>query len=293
MLKYSARMKVLVFGLGYSALHISYALQRAGCEVTATVRSRAKAIGLIQARIAARVFSSDHIDEQIAEDVRSSDAVLVSVPPGECGDPVLESFSGYIAEASKLRWVGYLSTVAVYGDQAGGWVDERTATEPGKGRSRLRVHAEKDWLALGSHVFRLAGIYGPGRNQLAQLAAGTARRIIKPGQVFNRIHVADIVAVIEASLAKPRPGGIYNVCDNEPAPPQDVVEYASKLCGLDPPPGIPFEKADLSPMARSFYNENRRVRNALIREELGVNLNYPTYREGLAALRASGEGPGQ
>jgi len=145
---------------------------------------------------------------------------------------------------------------------------------------------------VGAHIFRLSGIYGPGRNQLVQIAEGTARRIIKPGQVFNRIHVADIVAVIEASLAAPRPGAIYNVSDDEPAPPQDVVEFASKLCGLDPPPGIPFEKADLSPMARSFYNENRRVRNTLIREELGATLNYPTYREGLAALRAAGEGPG-
>ncbi len=141
------------------------------------------------------------------------------------------------------------------------------------------------------HIFRLSGIYGPGRNQLAQLAAGTARRIVKPGQIFNRIHVADIAAVIEASLARPRPGGIYNVTDNEAAPPQDVVAFAAKLCGVEPPPEIPFESAQLSPMARSFYSESRRIRNALIREELGVTLRYPTYREGLIALRALGEGP--
>lgn len=289
---YSLLMKVFIFGLGYSALHISRALQRAGCEIASTVRSRAKADGLIQTGIAARVFSSDHLDEQIAKDVGSSDAILVSVPPGELGDPVFAAFSGRIAEAPNLRWLGYLSTVGVYGDHAGDWVDERTATKSVKGRSQLRIEAEKDWLAVGAHIFRLSGIYGPGRNQLVQIAEGTARRIIKPGQVFNRIHVADIVAVIEASLAAPRPGAIYNVSDDEPAPPQDVVEFASKLCGLDPPPGIPFEKADLSPMARSFYNENRRVRNTLIREELGATLNYPTYREGLAALRAAGEGPG-
>ena len=151
--------------------------------------------------------------------------------------------------------------------------------------------AEQAWLALGAHVFRLSGIYGPGRNQLVQLASGTARRIVKPGQTFNRIHVADIAAVIEASLARPRPGGIYNVTDNEPAPPQDVVAFAARLCGLEPPAEIPFERAELSPMAKSFYSENRRVRNALIREELGVTLTYPTYREGLTALRALGDGP--
>jgi nucleoside-diphosphate-sugar epimerase len=159
------------------------------------------------------------------------------------------------------------------------------------------VTAEQHWLAFGAantiavHIFRLSGIYGPGRNQLAQLAAGTARRIVKPGQIFNRIHVADIAAVIEASMARPRPGGIYNVTDNEAAPPQDVVAFAAKLCGLEPPPEVSFEAAQLSPMALSFYSESRRIRNVLIREELGVTLQYPTYREGLTALRALGEGP--
>jgi len=210
---------------------------------------------------------------------------------------VLASFAGRIAAASNLRWVGYLSTVGVYGDHAGGWVDEATPLGAGKQRSQNRVTAERDWLALGAghkfavQIFRLAGIYGPGRNQLVQLASGTARRIVKPGQTFNRIHVADIAAVIEASLARSRPGGIYNVTDNEPAPPQDVVAFAARLCGLEPPAEIPFERAELSPMAKSFYSENRRVRNALIRDELGVTLNYPTYREGLTALRAQGEGP--
>ncbi|WP_092512115.1 SDR family oxidoreductase [Afipia sp. GAS231] len=285
-------MKLLVFGLGYSALHAARRLQISGAQVTATVRSRAKAAGLASAGITARVFSPEHADAEIAQDIADSDAILVSIPPGESGDPVLASFAAPIAAAApNLHWIGYLSTVGVYGDHAGNWVDETTPTTPGKGRSRLRTTAEQAWLAMGAHVFRLSGIYGPGRNQLVQLASGTARRIVKPGQTFNRIHVADIAAVIEASLARPRPGGVYNVTDNEPAPPQDVVAFAAKLCGLEPPAEIPFERAELSPMARSFYSENRRVRNNLIREELGVTLNYPTYREGLTALRALGDGP--
>ena len=290
-------MQLLVFGLGFSALHVSQRLQVSGVQVTATVRSRAKADGLAQAGMTARVFSPDHIDAAIAGDIAASDAILISVPPGESGDPVLASFAAPIAAAPKLRWLGYLSTVGVYGDHAGNWVDETTPLEAGKQRSQNRVTAEQDWLAFGAantvavHIFRLSGIYGPGRNQLAQLAAGTARRIIKPGQIFNRIHVADIAAVIEASLARPRPGGIYNVTDNEAAPPQDVVAFAAKLCGVQPPPEIPFESAELSPMARSFYGESRRIRNELIRNELGVSLLYPTYREGLTALRALGEGP--
>ena len=284
-------MKLLVFGLGYSALHAAQHLQMAGAQVTATVRSRAKADGLAQAGITARVFSPEHADPEIAGDIAASDAILVSVPPGEAGDPVLASFAAGIAAAPNLRWVGYLSPVGVYGDHAGGWVDETTPTTPGKARSGLRIAAEQGWLALGAHVFRLSGIYGPGRNQLVQLASGSVRRIVRPGQIFNRIHVADIAAAIEASLARPRPGGIYNVTDNEPAPPQDVVAFAARLCGLAPPAEIPFESAELSPMARSFYSENRRVRNALLREELGVTLTYPTYREGLTALRALGDGP--
>ncbi len=284
-------MKLLVFGLGFSALHISHHLQAAGAQVTATVRSRAKADSLAAAGITPRLFSPEHTDAEIAADIAASDVILVSIPPGETGDPVLASFADRIAAAPNLRWVGYLSTVGVYGDHAGNWVDETTPTTSGKGRSRTRTTAEQAWLALGAHVFRLSGIYGPGRNQLVQLASGTARRIVKPGQTFNRIHVADIAAVIAASLARPRPGGIYNVTDNEPAPPQDVVAFAAKLCGLEPPAEIPFEHAELSPMARSFYSENRRVRNDLIREELGVTLTYPTYREGLTALRAQGDGP--
>jgi nucleoside-diphosphate-sugar epimerase len=290
-------VKLLVFGYGYSAHSIAARLRNAGAEVTATVRSRDKADRLAQTGVVARIFSSDHVDEALRADIAASAAILVSIPPGPADDPVLAAFSDAIAMASKLRWIGYLSTVGVYGDHDGNWVDETTPTTPATERSRRRAQAEQDWLALGTghaavQIFRLPGIYGPGRNQLAQLAAGTARRIVKPGQVFNRIHVEDIAAVVEASLARPRAGAIYNVTDDEPAPPQDVIAFAARLCGVEPPPEIPFATAELSPMARSFFSESRRVRNALIRRELGVNLRYPTYRDGLIALRAGGEGPG-
>ena len=290
-------MKLLVFGFGYSAQYIAERLRGTGAEITATVRTPAKAELLMQNGIRARVFSPDHRDHAIAQDIAESKAILVSIPPQLSGDPVLAAFAETIAATPKLRWIGYLSTVGVYGDHGGGWVDEATPVAPREGRSRIRAEAEQAWLAFGAghgkavQIFRLAGIYGPGRNQLGQLAAGTARRIVKPGQVFNRIHVADIAAVIEASLKGPRAGAIYNVTDDEPAPPQDVVSFAASLCGVPPPPEIAFEKAELTAMGRSFYGENKRVRNRLIRSELGVVLRYPSYREGLTALRADGEGP--
>ncbi|MGX7745319.1 SDR family oxidoreductase [Rhodopseudomonas parapalustris] len=284
-------MRILIFGLGYSASYIAQHLQGAGIEVTATVRTSAKAEELGRRGITARVFSSSFVDPLIVDDIKSSDAILSSVPPSESGDPVLASFIGSITSDSRPRWIGYLSTIGVYGDHLGNWVDETTPAKSEKPRSQLRIAAEQAWLALGAQVFRLSGIYGPGRNQLEKLAAGTATRIIKPGQVFNRIHVADIAAVVAASLSRPRSGAVYNVTDNEPAPPQQVVEFAADLCGRTPPPEIAFEHAELSPMARSFYLENCRVRNDLIRTELGVTLAYPSYREGLSALRALGEGP--
>jgi nucleoside-diphosphate-sugar epimerase len=290
-------MKILVFGFGYSAQHIAARLRADGVEIAATVRTLAKAERLVRNGIAARVFSPDDCEPAIVRDIAASDAILVSVPPDASGDPVLAAFAEAMAAAPNLRWVGYLSTVGVYGDRRGEWVDEATPVAPGESRSRVRALAEQAWLDFGAssgvavHLFRLAGIYGPARNQLAQLAAGTARRVVKPGQVFNRIHVVDIAGVIEASLRRPRGGAIYNVTDDAPAPPQDVVEFAAKLCGVPVPSEIPFASAELSPMARSFFSENKRVRNALIRSELGVELRYPSYREGLTALRAEGEGP--
>ena len=193
----------------------------------------------------------------------------------------------------RLEWIGYLSTTGVYGDTGGAWVDESAVhRRRAAARGRRRVKAERGWRALGAahgvpvHVFRLAGIYGPGRNAIASVRRGAAKRIERPGQVFSRIHVADIAQVLAASIARPRAGAIYNVCDDEPAPGADVVAHACALLGVAPPPPVPLADAGLSPMARSFYADNRRVSNALIKEELGVELRYPDYRAGLAALLA-------
>jgi nucleoside-diphosphate-sugar epimerase len=218
--------------------------------------------------------------------------LLLSIPPRGCGDPVLEHYAQDIAQLPSLAWIGYLSTVGVYGDQAGGVVDESTQPAPNNERTQARVDAERAWLAFGEEigcpvqVFRLAGIYGPGRSAFDKLKVGTARRIVKPGQVFNRIHVEDIAATLQASIAHPNAGAIYNVADDEAAPPDEVVTYAAELAGLPPPPEVPFDEAELSSMARSFYGNNRRVSNARIKSELGVALAYPSYREGLAALKA-------
>lgn len=216
--------------------------------------------------------------------------LLVSAPPDRHGDPVLDVAGQRLRTLPDLRWVGYLSTTGVYGDRGGAWVDEDTAAAPIQERSRRRLAAEEAWLATGLpvHVFRLAGIYGPGRSVVERLQAGRARRIVAPGQVFSRIHVDDIAAVLAASLAAPAPGTIYNVCDDEPAPAADVVEYAARRLGLPVPPAEPLAEADLSPMARSFYADNRRVANRRIKERLGVELACPTYREGIDAIIAAG-----
>jgi nucleoside-diphosphate-sugar epimerase len=289
-------MKLFIFGLGYSAGFIARRLAAEGIAIAATVRSQNKADLLSGAGYEMHVQGDDR-GADIARALAESDALLISVPPGGGPDPVLALYRDDLMRAPHLRWIGYLSTVGVYGDHKGEWVDETTVPRPSDGRSRHRLEAEDGWLALGAargtptQVFRLAGIYGPGRNQLVQLAQGTARRIVKPGQVFNRIHVEDIAQVAAASLARPRAGAIYNVADDEPSPPQDVVTFAAALCGLAAPPEIPYDLADLTPMSRSFYSENKRVRNRLLGAELGVALRYPTYREGLTALRAAGEGP--
>ena len=224
------------------------------------------------------------------EHIAQADMLLVSVPPGTSGDPVLRTFGPQIA-ASELKRIVYLSTIGVYADHAGDWIDE-TAAMSGDGRRRLRIDAEAAWLALtGDRTtsLRLAGIYGPGRNALRNLQAGTARRIVKPGQVFNRIHVEDIARAIDAAFASDH-AGVWNVCDDEPGPPQDVIAHAASLMGVTPPPDVPFETAEMSPMARSFYATNNRVSNARLKHELGIKLTYPTYRDGLAALWQAGDG---
>ena len=290
-------MCLFVFGLGYSAGSFVDRERRRFTRILATVTSAEKARALAAEGIDARVFGPEGRDPRIAEDLRDARALLVSIPPGEGGDPALAAYADAIAAAPQLRWIGYLSTIGVYGDHGGAWIDETTPPNPTSARSRRRLAAEEAWLALGRRtgkpvqVFRLAGIYGPSRNPLAQLAAGTATRIVKPGQVFNRIHVDDIAAAVAASLDRSRAGAVYNVADDEPAPPQDVVAHAARLADVEPPPEIPFDEASLSSMARSFYGETKRVSNRLLKQELGLTLRYPTYREGLAALRAAGEGP--
>jgi len=289
-------MKLFVFGLGYSASHVAKRLAARGATISGTVRTPDNAAALVAAGYSMHVFAGAR-DDVLAAALSDCDAVLISVPPGTAQDPVLSVYRDDLLAAPNLRWIGYLSTIGVYGDQDGGWVDETTPPDPSSDRSRRRIAAERDWLALGTtrgvpvQIFRLAGIYGPGRNQLVQLAQGSARRVIKPGQVFNRIHVEDIAQTIEASLARPCAGAVYNVADSEPAPPQDVVAFAAALCSVEPPPEIPFAQAELSDMSRSFFGDNKRVRNRLLMDELGVTLRYPTYREGLTALRKAGEGP--
>ncbi len=241
-------------------------------------------------------FSPEGASPAIDDRLAAADVVLVSVPPGTSVDPVLARFGRKLAAIKRPQKILYLSTIGVYGDHGGAWVEETQAPTPVSERSLVRVQAEKAWAAVGRdrskavHVLRLSGIYGPGRNALLNLAAGRARRLNKPGQVFNRIHVEDIARALAALIAYPGENDVWNVTDDEPAPPQDVVAYAAELMGVAPPPEQDFETAELTPMARSFYGENKRVANRKIKTELGLELAFATYREGLAALWADGEG---
>lgn len=277
--------RMLILGHGYTAGYLTPLLLAKGWQVTGTTRSdraRISAAGAVPL-----LWPGE--DDAVARAIAQADAILISTAPGASGDPVLAEFASHIA-ASPARWIGYLSTTGVYGDRGGDWVDEDTALTPATARGQERVRAESDWQALAKehdlplHIFRLAGIYGPGRGPFAKLANGTARRIIKPGQIFSRIHVEDIAQVLLASIEAPHPGAIYNVCDNDPAPPEDVIEHAARLMGLPLPEAEDFAKAEMTPMARSFYAESKRVANARIRSELGVDLRYPDYRAGLKAL---------
>jgi nucleoside-diphosphate-sugar epimerase len=280
---------LLCFGLGFTARVLAERLAAQGWRISATSRSVAGAASISALGYRGLVFDGTvPLTDDAFDGVTH---VLNSAPPDASGDPVLAQCRGQLARrAAQVRWAAYLSTTGVYGDHAGGWVDEDTPLTPNTERGERRVIAEAQWLDLWretgfpTHVFRLAGIYGPGRNALASVLDGSARRIIKPGQVFSRIHVADIATVLEGSIAHPHPGRIYNVCDDEACPPQDVIAHAAELLGRPVPPDIAFESAALSPMARSFYADSKRVSNRRIKSELGVALAYPTYREGLAAL---------
>ena len=277
-------MQLLTLGHGYTAQWLARALLPEGWQVTGTTRSPDKAAALRASGVAPLIWPGD-----IGPALGSATHVLISAAPGAEGDPFLARAREAIAH-SGADWIGYLSSTGVYGDHGGAWVDETTPPNAPEGHRDRRLAAEEDWRGLAAehglplHVFRLAGIYGPGRGPFQKLRDGTARRIVKPGQVFSRIHVADIVATLRASMARPDPGAIYNVCDDEPAPAEAVIEEAARLLGVPPPPAVPIEEADLTPMARAFYRDNRRVRNERIKRELGVRLRYPTYREGLASL---------
>ena len=279
------------FGFGFSAQALARKLAQNGWRITGTSRDEKKRLSLRSQVYGCLPFES--VDE-VSRALASHGHILVSIPPGEAGDIVLAAYrQELLGIRSSIRWLGYLSTTGVYGDRGGGWIDETTTPEPTTARGRARLAAEKSWLALHAehglpvHVFRLAGIYGPGRNQLLAVRAGRARRVIRAGQVFSRIHVDDIAGVLEASMARPHPGRCYNVCDDEPAPPQDVVAFAAQISGVAPPPEIPFAEAGLTGLSRSFYEESKRVSNRRIKEELGYCLLYPTYRQGLLALSSA------
>lgn len=282
--------RLVVIGCGYTARRF-VALHGAGFDaVDVTARSPDKAAALAADGLRAHSFDGSSLPSALKAALERATHVLVSAPPDDRGDPTLRAAGDTLRAAADLQWIGYLSTIGVYADADGGWVDETTPPEADSLRGARRITVEREWLALGAEtgaavqVFRLAGIYGPGRNQTENLKAGTAKRLVKPGQVFNRIHVDDIAAALAAGIARPHAGPIVNVTDDEPAPPQDVVAYAAELLGVAPPPEVAFESADISPMARSFYSSNKRVANRLLREAFGVDLAYPTYREGIAAL---------
>lgn len=271
--------RLLIFGQGYTGARLAAACRADGWRVTGTGRT---------ARDGVLPFERDRPLPLPA--LAGVTHVVASIPPDEQGDPVLDVHGEALGMLPSLEWVGYLSTTGVYGDHGGGWVDETSECRPTAPRSKRRLAAEEAWLAWGRQhekpvqIFRLAGIYGPGRSPLDRVRSGGAQRIIKPGHLFGRIHVDDIVQIVRAGMERPEAGPVFNVADDEPAASADVLTYAAGLLGVELPPEVPFEEAALSPMARSFYADNRRVRNGRIKQELGVTLRYPTYREGLRVL---------
>jgi nucleoside-diphosphate-sugar epimerase len=286
---------LLCVGMGYSARALSKRLGPKGWTITGTATGPAGMDRIAAAGWNGVPFDGSAPSMAVAQALRTATHLVVSASPGEAGDPLLRNHADDIARAPHLTWIGYLSTIGVYGDHQGRWIDETAPSAPGSARSRQRVVAESAWLDFARaasrrvQIFRLAGIYGPGRSAIGNLRDGTARRIIKPGQVFNRIHVEDIASTLEAAIDRPDAQHIiYNVTDDEPAPPQDVVAYAAQLLNMPVPPDIAFENAPLSPMGLSFYAENKRVSNARMKTDLGVALQFPTYREGMAGIVKAG-----
>lgn len=280
---------LLSFGHGYSAQALERLLLPQGWRIIGTTRSEAKAEAMRTRGIEALIWPGADVTDAL----NAASHLLMSASPDDGSDPVLAALQDQItARADQFEWAGYLSTTGVYGDHGGDWVDETAPLTPATRRGQARVVAEAAWQAtpgLPLHIFRLAGIYGPGRGPFAKVRNGTARRIIKDGQVFSRTHVDDIAQVLAASIARPNPGAIYNVCDDDPAPPQDVIAYAAQLLGLPVPEAVPFEDAELTPMARSFYAESKKVRNDRIKDDLGIKLLFPDYRSGLQSLLDQGD----
>ncbi|MEM9633284.1 MAG: SDR family oxidoreductase [Pseudomonadota bacterium] len=281
-------MRLFIFGVGFSSTAIVGEVRDRFDWIGGTTRSADKMDSLRDLGVEAFLFDGKSKGEGIAEALKSATHILISIGPNDTGDPVLNQHAEDIA-AAKPKWIGYLSTVGVYGNHDGNWVDEDTSCKPVSKRSLQRIAAEEAWQNFAEandvplNIFRLSGIYGPGRNAFENFRKGTARRLVKPGQVFNRIHVADIAGAVSAAMSQPS-NRIFNVTDDEPAPPQDVVAFAAELLNVTPPPEIPFETAELTPMARSFYGENKRVSNKRVKDELGYSFRYPNYRVALAAL---------
>lgn len=276
---------LLTLGHGYAAAALAASLGP-DWRLLGTVRSDQKSVELRESGVEALLWDDD---AAVQEAIRAATHIVVSIPPDEDGDPALLRHEGPLKAAPRLEWIAYLSTTGVYGDRQGGWVDETSDLAPVNARSARRVAAERAWIRTGLpvHIFRLAGIYGPGRSALDRMRQGRAQRIVKPGQVFSRIHRDDIAQTLRASMEHPAPGTAYNLADDAPAPPQDVIAYAADLLGLPCPPEIPFDEAELSTMARSFFGESKRVSNARIKNRLGVVLRYPDYQSGLKAILAA------
>ena len=284
-------MRAFFFGLGFSSTAASMRMLTSGqyADIGGTVRSAEKAQHLRAKGLSAHVFDGAAPGTTLGPDLRKASHVIFSIAPGSDGDPALLQHRADLDAAPDLQWLCYYSTVGVYGDFGGAWIDESAPLVPRNERSDRRVLAEQVWRDYAAQrgvpltILRLAGIYGPGRSTFDKLRDGTSRRVVKPGQVFNRIHVEDIGRVT-ALAAAARLDGTYNLGDDEPTPPQDVIAHAAAMLGVEPPPELPYETAPMTPMQRSFYADNKRVSNAAIKQALGIQLLYPTYREGLASI---------